>query len=297
MSKKGHILSTTEFDKGMLLSLFAEANELARLGTTKDCEGKLMATLFFEPSTRTRFSFEAAMLKLGGSVLSNADMMTNSSVKKRETLYDTGKVVSQMVDLIVMRHPEALALHELAEGSEVPVLNAGNGPEDHPTQALLDGYTIWKEFGELDGLTVGLIGDLKHSRVLHSNVQLLKNFGVKFVLVSPKELALPEEYKEGLDFVESEDLASVVGEMDVLNVNRIQEERFGSAEEAEKFRGKFVVDTQMLAKAKEKAIVMCPLPRVEELPREIDDDPRIRFFDQVKNGVFARMALIKRVLS
>lgn len=297
MNLKGqHILSTRQFDKEVLLRLFAQAQNYEGKGGDGAMKGKIMATLFCEPSTRTRFSFETAMLRLSGNVVSNFDMMNNSSFTKRETLFDTGKVVSQMADVIVMRHPEPSALHELARGSEVPVINAGNGPEDHPTQALLDAYTIWKEFGGLDGLTVGVIGDLKYSRVLHSQVMLLKNFGVKFVFVSPKELGLPEELKEGIEFVESEDLSEVVGEMDVISVNRIQEERFASKEEAGQFRGKFVVNKVILAKAKEKAVVLCPLPRVEELPTEIDEDLRIRFFQQVKNGVFVRMALLKMVL-
>lgn len=297
MDLKGqHILSTTQFDRESLVALFEEAKRMEEAGWTEDAKGKIMATLFFEPSTRTRFSFEAAMQRLGGSVLSNFDMNNCSSLKKRETLQDTGKVVSQMADVIVMRHPDAKALHELAEGSEVPVINAGNGPEDHPTQALLDGYTMWKEFGGLDGLTVGMVGDLKFSRVLHSQVMLLKNFDVKFVLISPAELSLPDEYREGIEVVENENLMETVADLDVISVNRIQEERFERPEDAEKFRGKFVVGNDVLAKAKEKAIVICPLPRVEELPTEIDSDPRVRFFDQVKNGVFARMALIKKVL-
>ncbi|MBI4235694.1 aspartate carbamoyltransferase [Candidatus Peregrinibacteria bacterium] len=297
MNLKGqHILSAKQFDKELLLEIFQQAKKFEENGGDGCLKGKIMATLFCEPSTRTRFSFETAMLRLGGDVVSNFDMMNNSSFTKRETLFDTGKVVSQMVDVIVMRHPVPVALHELAKGSEVPVINAGNGPQDHPTQAMLDAYTIWKEFGKLDGLTVGVIGDLKYSRVLHSQVMALKNFGVKFVLVSPKELQLPVDLKERIDFVESENLSEVISEMDVISVNRIQEERFASKEEAEKFRGKFVVNNQILARAKEKAIVLCPLPRVEELPTEIDGDGRIRFFTQVKNGVFVRMALLKMVL-
>lgn len=305
MNLKGqHILSSSQFDKKTLLELFEEAvvmehvvKEAAGGKQSEILCGKILATLFYEPSTRTRFSFEAAMLRLGGRVLSNADMMGTSSVKKSETLCDTGKVVSQMADVIVMRHPEARALHELVRGSEVPVVNAGNGPEDHPTQALLDAYTIWKEKGSLDGLVIGLIGDLKHSRVLHSQVLLLRQFGsVKFVLVSPKELVLPDAFKSGIDFVESENLEEVIGDLDVISVNRIQEERFASQDEAEKYRGKFVVRKEFLEQAKKDAIILCPLPRREELPVEIDSDSRVKYFEQVENGVAVRMALLKMVL-
>ena len=259
--------------------------------------GRIMATLFYEPSTRTRFSFEAAMLRLGGRVLSNADMMQTSSAKKSETLADTGKVVSQMADVIVMRHPVAEALHELAEGSDVPVINAGNGSEDHPTQGLLDAYTIWKEKGGVDGLTIGIIGDMKYSRVLHSQVLLFSQFEkVKFVFISPEELRLPEELKKGVDFIETENLADAIGDLDVISVNRIQEERFESQAEAEKYRGKFVVRPEFLGSAKKDSIILCPLPRREELPVEIDSDPRAKYFEQVENGVAVRMALLKKVL-
>ncbi|MEK7672473.1 MAG: aspartate carbamoyltransferase [Patescibacteria group bacterium] len=305
MNLKGqHILSTKQFDKKSLLGLFAEAKKMEKVvdsakkgKQSKILEGKIMATLFYEPSTRTRFSFEAAMLRLGGRVLSNADMLMTSSAKKSETLFDTGKVVSQMADVIAMRHSQAEALHELAAGSDVPVINCGNGPEDHPTQALLDAYTIWKELGKIDGLTIGVIGDLKHSRVLHSQVLLFRQFkGVKFVFISPKELALPLDLKEGIDYVESDDLAKVIGELDVISVNRIQEERFASQKEADKYRGCFIVQVEFLKKAKRDALILCPLPRREELPVEVDKDFRAKYFEQVGNGVAVRMALLKEVL-
>lgn len=305
MDFKGqHILSTKQFDKGGLLEIFDEAKKMEKViedskkGKVSDLlAGRLMATLFYEPSTRTRFSFEAAMQRLGGRVLSNADMMMTSSAKKSETLWDTGKVVSQMVDVIVMRHPVAEALHELADGSDVPVLNAGNGAEDHPSQALLDSYTIWKEKGGIDGLVIGVVGDLKHSRVLHSQILAFNRFeGVKFVLISPGELKLPEELKKGVDFIETENLADVIADLDVISVNRIQEERFASQAEADKYRGKFVVKPEFLKEARKDAIVLCPLPRREELPVEIDSDPRAKYFEQVGNGVAVRMALLKKVL-
>lgn len=294
MEFKGqHILSTKQFDKDGLLELFEEARKME--GEGGDLSGKLMATLFYEPSTRTRFSFEAAMLRLGGGVLSNADMMTTSSHRKRETLEDTGKVVSQMVDVIVMRHPEAGSVARLASKSDVPVINAGDGASEHPTQGLLDLYTVWKERGTLDGLIWGMVGDLKNSRVFHSQADLLKHFDVKFVLVSPAGLEMPTDYIHG-EYRESNDLASVISEMDIISSNRIQEERFANSEEAEKYRGALVLDEVMMRGAKEDAVVLNPLPRVDEITVGVDDDPRAKYFEQVGNGVYVRMALLKKIL-
>jgi aspartate carbamoyltransferase catalytic subunit len=294
MEFKGqHILSTKQFDKDGLLALFEEAKRMESEGG--DLNGKLMATLFYEPSTRTRFSFEAAMNRLGGKVMSNADMITTSAHTKRETLEDTGKVVSKIVDVIVMRHPEKGSVAKLAEKSEVPVINAGDGASEHPTQGLLDLYTVWKEKGTLDGLVWGMVGDLKNSRVFHSQADLMRHFDVKFVLVSPEGLEMPTDYING-EFRESNDLASVIGDMDVVSTNRIQEERFATTEEAEKYRGALVLDEVMMRGAKEDAVVLNPLPRVDEITVGVDDDPRAKYFDQVENGVYVRMALLKKVL-
>ncbi|MFH1534072.1 MAG: aspartate carbamoyltransferase [Nitrospirota bacterium] len=294
MDYKGqHILSTKQFDKDGLLELFEETKKMETEGG--DLSGKLMATLFYEPSTRTRFSFEAAMNRLGGRVISNADMISTSSHKKRETLEDTGKVVSKMVDVIVMRHPEVGSVAKLASKSEVPVINAGDGASQHPTQGLLDIYTVWKERGTLDGLIWGMVGDLKNSRVFHSQADLLRHFDVKFVLVSPEGLEMPTDYING-EYRESKELASVIGEMDVISSNRIQEERFGSPEDAEKYKGAFVIDEVMMRGVKEDAILLNPLPRVDEITVGVDLDPRAKYFDQVENGVYVRMALLKKVL-
>lgn len=306
MKFKGqHILSTQQFDRMGLLSLFAEAKKMEKViadakkgKESKILAGKILATLFYEPSTRTRFSFEAAMLRLGGRVLSNADMMQTSSVRKLETLEDTGKVVSQIADVIAMRHPEKGSVAVFAEHSDVPVINAGDGSNEHPTQALLDLYTIWKEFGKIDGLTIGMIGDLKNSRVQHSQFGLLKNFKVKYVLVSPRGLEMPAAILK-----EMGDMAKVVltpedmvEKADVISVSRIQKERFVSEREYKKFVGQFVVDSELMKKAKKHAIVMQPLPRVDDVAVEVDSDPRARYFDQVGNGVAVRMALLKVVL-
>jgi len=332
-----NILSTKQFDKKGMEVLFERALEFERemagrvSGTkqknnakpfSKLFENKILATLFFEPSTRTRFSFESAFLRGGGKVISGADMMNTSSVKKRETLYDTGKVVSKFADIIVMRHPSAGSVEELARGSSVPVVNAGDGPNQHPTQALLDVYTMWKEFGgKLDGKVIGMVGDLKYGRVPHSQCDLLRHWKVRFVFVSPKALRMPSDIvkelkSSGHDVIECSSLKDAIGEMDVICATRIQEERFASAREAAKYRGVYVIDEAMMRRAKggaggsangsagklvsgsakKSAILLHPLPRVDEITVEVDSDPRARYFEQVENGVVVRMALMEGVL-
>lgn len=309
--KKTHILSAEQFSKKDLISLFKRADEMKALvgkqrcgkaGFPKLLDGKVLATLFFEPSTRTRFSFETAFLRLGGKVVSGADMMTNSSIKKKETLYDTGRVLSELVDLIVMRHPEPFSVEKLAKGANVPVINAGDGAHEHPTQALLDVYTIWScAKGKLDGLTIGMIGDLKNGRVPHSQCTLLKNWDVNFVFVAPKALNMPWEVKDdlvatGREFYETENLDEAIGVMDVICATRIQEERFSSPKEATKYSGVYVIDVAAMKKAKKTSILLHPLPRVDEIALEVDVDGRAKYFDQVGNGLAIRMALMATVL-
>lgn len=300
------ILSASQFSKRgieRILEVATQMEPFARKEKTSTLmKGKVLATLFFEPSTRTRFSFETAMLRLGGKVISNYMMMETSSVKKRETLYDTGRVVSAFADVIVMRHPVAGSVAELAKGATVPVLNAGDGPADHPTQGLLDLFTIHKAFGHFGGLTYGLVGDLKNSRVVHAQCQLLKHFGSTFICVAPRGLELPvaikKELKEmGCSIREMDNLEKVIGEMDVLSNTRIQEERFATKKEYEKFRGAYSISRELMKKAKKKMIVIDPLPRVDgQLKTEVDADPRAKYFDQVTNGVAVRMALMALVL-
>lgn len=300
-----HILSTKQFTKQDLLELFEEARKMEKVvekGGNDKMKGKIMATLFFEPSTRTRFSFEVAMLRLGGKVISNADMMQTSSFKKMEDLHDTGKVVSQIADVIVVRHPEAGSVAELAKGSDVPVINAGDGPAQHPSQALLDVYTIWKEKGTLDGLCVGMVGDLKYGRVPHSQCDLLKHFNVKFIFVSPEGLKMPDEIlmelrEAGRNITVTEKLVDVIGEMDVISMTRIQKERFTDEKEYKKYTGFYILDDKLMKNAKKDSIVIHPLPRVDEISKEVDSDPQAKYFEQVKNGVAIRMALLAKVLS
>lgn len=306
MNLKGqHVLSARQFDKKSLFDLFKLAKEMEKVlksgKNLKIADGKILATLFFEPSTRTRFSFESAMLRLGGQVLSNADMLKTSSSTKNESLEDTGKVVSQMVDLIVMRSAEIDAEKKVSNKSDCPVINAGDGVNEHPTQALLDLYTIWKHRKSLDGLTVGMIGDLKNGRVPHSQVYLLKNFDTKFIFVSPKGLKMPKEIvaeleKDGSRVEESEDLFLEIRRMDVIAMTRVQKERFENEHEYLKYAGSYVLDKNMMKRVKKDALVLHPLPRVDEIAVEVDDDPRAKYFEQVKNGTAIRMALMAKVL-
>lgn len=301
--KDQHILTAGQFDKEGLFVLFEEAKkmeEIVKSGRDSDVlAGKYMATLFFEASTRTRFSFEAAMMHLGGRVLSNADMKGTSSLRKQETLEDTAKVVSQMANVLVVRHYEVGSLAKFAKGSDVPVINAGEGPAEHPTQGALDLYTIWKERRSLDRLTVGMIGDLKNSRVQHSQCTLLKHFDVKFVLYSPESLKMPHEVLKELSGHEvkiAESVEDLVEAADVISVSRVQEERFEDKNEYRKVAGSYVIDAVLMKKTKNDAIVIQPLPRVGEVSADVDSDPRAKYFEQVKNGVVVRMALLKLVL-
>lgn len=300
-----HLLNSKDLSHTDLLTLLDRAEEFLPTveGRSKLnlAQGKILATLFYEPSTRTRFSFETAMLRLGGMVISNADMGTTSSAKKGETLYDTGKMVSTFADIIAMRHPQAGSVGQLATGSSVPVVNGGDGAGDHPTQGLLDVFTIRKCLGRLDKFTIAMVGDLKNSRVVHSQCEFLMHFdGITFILVSPEALKLPTELVEKLrtkfEVLETENLESVMGEMDVLSHTRIQEERFADPAEYLKFKGVYVLTEDLMAKAKKDMIVIHPLPRVDEIDSAVDNDPRAKYFDQPRYGVAVRMAVLATLL-
>ena len=266
------------------------------------CDGKILATLFFEPSTRTRLSFESAMLSLGGKVLGVASA-ESSSASKGETVADTVRVVSCYSDIIAMRHPKEGAPLVASMHAQVPVINAGDGGHNHPTQTLTDLMTIYREKGRLDDLTIGLCGDLKFGRTVHSLVAAMSRCtGIRFVLISPEELKLPryvkEEYlkKPGVPYTQSTSLEAVMPELDVLYMTRIQQERFASAEEYERQKGVYVLDREKMARGKKDLVVLHPLPRVDEITQEVDDDPRAAYFEQVQNGVYVRMALIMTLL-
>ena len=266
------------------------------------CRGKKLATLFFEPSTRTRLSFEAAMYELGGHVLSVPEG-NSSSAAKGESVADTAKTVSCYADIIAMRHPKEGAPYVASLNATVPVINAGDGGHNHPTQTLTDLLTISREKGTLGDLTVGVCGDLKFGRTVHSLIEAMSRYpGVRFVLISPEELKLPSYVKKDIiqkkriEYKQTTDLESVMPELDVLYMTRVQRERFLSEEEYLRLKDTYILTPEKMKKAKPDMIVMHPLPRVNEISVAVDDDPRACYFRQVLNGKYIRMALILKML-
>ncbi len=261
------------------------------------CRGKVMASLFYEPSTRTNFSFQTAMLRVGGSVFGFADPKS-SSVAKGETLKDTIKMVSGYSDVVVMRNPKEGAAKAAALYSDVPIINAGDGGHMHPTQTMADLTTITRLRGKVDGLSVGLCGDLKNGRTVHSLIKAMAKFeGVKFYLISPRELAVPEYMRafmreNDMWFVEVTGLEAVMPQLDVLYMTRIQKERFIDPLEYERCKGIYILNKRKLERAKKALLIMHPLPRVDEIAIDVDDDPRAVYFEQARYGMFARMSLL-----
>jgi aspartate carbamoyltransferase catalytic subunit len=262
-------------------------------------KGKILATLFFEPSTRTRLSFEAAMHKLGGSTIGFAEAEI-ASVKKGENLADTVRVVDKYSDVIALRHPLEGAARLAAEFSEVPIINSGSGAEEHPTQALLDLYTMAKEKGEIDGLKIALVGDLRYGRTVHSLAYALSQYDIELHLVSPSSLKMRREVldavKEKISVTQTTSLEKTVPLADVLYITRIQKERFPEPAEYAKVKGSYRIDLETLSRAKEDLIVMHPLPRIDEIAAEVDNTPHARYFQQVWNGIVVRMALLALIL-
>lgn len=266
------------------------------------CRHKILATLFFEPSTRTRLSFESAMLSLGGSVLGFSSA-SNTSASKGESVSDTISVVSSYCDIIAMRHPKEGAPLVATRKSTVPLINAGDGGHNHPTQTLTDLLTIYREKGRLDNLTIGFCGDLKFGRTVHSLTKAMSRYkNIKFVFIAPPELKIPEYLKhdlldaKNLDYKEVETIEEVVEELDILYMTRVQKERFFNEQDYIRLKDTYILDLKKLEKSKSDLIVMHPLPRVNEIAIEVDDDPRAKYFDQVQNGRFMRMALILKML-
>ena len=266
------------------------------------CDGKILATLFFEPSTRTRLSFEAAMLDLGGSVLGFSSAQS-SSTSKGESVSDTIRTVSCYADIIAMRHPKEGAPRVASMHSEVPVINAGDGGHNHPTQTLTDLLTISRELGRLDNFTIGFCGDLKFGRTVHSLITALSRYkNVRIITISPPELELPSYIrkdvleKNHMDTFQTDDLLSVMPELDVLYMTRVQKERFFNEEDYLRLRDSYILTPDKLETAKAGLKILHPLPRVNEISTKIDDDPRACYFKQVKNGKFIRMALIQMLL-
>lgn len=266
------------------------------------CKNKILATLFFEPSTRTRLSFESAMLSLGGQVLGFSSA-NSSSASKGETVSDTIKVVSCYCDIIAMRHPKEGAPLVAVKSSKVPVINAGDGGHNHPTQTLTDLFTIYSEKGRLDNLTVGFCGDLKFGRTVHSLLKALSKYpNMKFIFISPKELKIPDYLKEdlliknNLVFKEVETIEEVIEELDIIYMTRVQQERFFNEQDYIRLKDTYILDKEKIKDSKKDLIIMHPLPRVNEIAIEIDDDPRAKYFDQAQNGRYIRMALIMTML-
>ena len=266
---------------------------------SRDLTGKIMATLFFEPSTRTRLSFESAMYRFGGNCIGFAEPKM-ASVEKGENLADTIRVVENYADVLVIRHPLEGAARLAAEFASIPVINAGTGAEEHPTQAMLDLYTIRKEIGKIDDLTIALVGDLRYGRTVHSLAYALSLYDIKLHLVSPSLLRMKkevlEEVSQRVKVQESEDLSKIIPDVDVIYVTRIQKERFGSLEDYEKVRGVYRLTANDLSAAKKQMIVMHPLPRVDEIAYDVDSTPHAKYFIQVWYGLLIRMSLIGLVL-
>ena len=298
------VLSVRQFNREDLEYIFAVAHEMRvmveRIGTFDLLKGKILANLFYEPSTRTSSSFTAAMERLGGSVIP-INQVKFSSVSKGESLPDTVRTLECYADVIVLRHPEVGSAALAAKYARKPVINAGDGVGEHPTQALLDALTIKEELGHIDGLTVTMLGDLKNGRTIHSLARLLSLYKVKLNYVSPDILRMPsalvhELAASGIEQAEYSSLAEVLPETDVLYVTRVQKERFADLADYEKVAGSYVIDPALMQAAKERMIVMHPLPRVTEISMDFDDDPRAAYFRQMEYGLYVRMALLAMVL-
>jgi len=277
----------------------AEAMEPIATSTSNMLRGKILATLFFEPSTRTRLSFEAAMHKLGGDTIGFAEAEI-ASVKKGENLADTIRVVENYADTIALRHPLEGAARLAGEFTHIPIINAGSGAEEHPTQALLDLYTIIKEKGQIDGLNISLVGDLRYGRTVHSLAYALSLYEVRLHLVSPELLRMRREVldtiKKKIEVQERARVEEILPQTDVLYVTRIQKERFPDLAEYAKIKGAYRIDLEMLKDAKKDLVIMHPLPRVDEIADEVDETPHARYFQQVWNGIVMRMALLALIL-
>ena len=304
MYEKRNLISITDLTVNEVHDMVSTAEDILEHPAkyAEVCRGKQLATLFFEPSTRTRLSFESAMLALGGKVLGFSEAMS-SSTAKGETVVDTVHTVSCYADIIAMRHPKEGAPFAAAQRSEVPIINAGDGGHNHPTQTLTDLLTIHREIGRLDNFTIGFCGDLKFGRTVHSLVDALsRETGIRFVFVSPEELRLPEYIKEntlrknGLSFEETDSLEDAMPKLDVLYMTRVQKERFFNEADYVRLKDTYVLNREKLISAKKDMIILHPLPRVNEISVDVDDDPRAAYFRQVRNGKFIRMALIMKLL-
>ncbi len=298
------IISVRQFDRISLDYIYRVADEMRslvkRFGKANLLDGKILANLFYEPSTRTSSSFHAAMLRLGGRCIS-INEVHYSSVTKGESLPDTIRTLESYCDVTVLRHPEKGSAELAARYARKPLINAGDGAGEHPTQALLDIYTIEDELGRLDGLKVAMMGDLKYGRTVHSLTRLLGLYDTEFYFISPEQLAMPEYILDelrasGHRFSVMNNVQDIIGELDVLYMTRVQKERFEDPAEYDRLGHIYVVDTDLMARARSDMILMHPLPRVYEIAMEVDDDPRAAYFRQMENGMYIRMALLAAVL-
>ena len=300
-----HVIESQQLSRSLLEELFVQTDEIKREAHrfSGRLNGRVMAALFYEPSTRTRLSFEAAMLRLGGQTMGTDNAREFSSAAKGETLEDTIRIVSGYADVIVMRHNEEGAAKRAAEVSTVPIINAGDGPGQHPTQALLDLYTIREELRRIDGIRIAMVGDLANGRTVRSLTYLLSKFkDMKIWFVAPPQVAMREDLKTHLTehnvpWIETEDLDAVLPEVDVVYQTRIQKERFADPAAYQALKGIYRIDSRALGLMRKYAIVMHPLPRVDEIAPEVDADPRAAYFRQAHNGLQIRMALLDLLLS
>lgn len=304
--KGKHFLTVDTLTKASVSLIFEESKQMEELvktqGSSDILKGKILAAIFYEPSTRTFTSFITAAQRLGAGIVPMLGV-TATSVAKGETIEDTIRTLGCSADIITMRHPLEGSVKQAAKKSYVPIINAGDGTAEHPTQAILDTFTIHNHFDRLSDLTVGLIGDMKNGRTTHSLAKLLAKLGVKrLVFISPKELAMPTKIttavkKEGAKILETDDLNKVIGDLDVLYDTRVQKERFIDENKYEELKDTYIITPKTMKKAKKKMILMHPLPRVGEITYEVDDDPRAVYIkEQMRNGVYTRMALLKLIL-
>lgn len=294
------LISIADFNKAELLSLLDLAADFEKNPNQKIMDGKVVATLFFEPSTRTRLSFETAVNRLGGRIIGFSDATTSSSVKG-ETLNDTIKMVACYADAIVMRHPLEGAARYASEVSPVPIINAGDGANQHPSQTLLDLYSIKKTQGTLENLTICLVGDLKYGRTVHSLIMAMSHFNPTFRFIAPKELRMPDEYKKfcnkkGIKYTEQTELQGSFDDADILYITRVQKERFLDMMEFEKVKNSYTLKKEMLDNTKETLKILHPLPRVNEIDPDVDTSPKAYYFDQAQNGLYVRQAILSKLI-
>ena len=294
------LISIQDFSKEEILHILETAREFEKNRTQNILEGKVIACIFFEPSTRTRLSFETAVNRLGAKVIGFSDA-SNTSVSKGETLKDTIKMVSNYVDMIIMRHPLEGSSRYASEISSVPVVNAGDGANQHPSQTLLDLYSIMQTQGRLEGLDINMVGDLKYGRTTHSLLQAMSHFDPEFVFTSPGELKMPVEYKDflqkkGIKYTETASLEEHLNDCDILYMTRVQQERFTDPVEYEKVKNFYRLEASMLKNVRPNMKILHPLPRVCEIDQDVDDTPHAYYFKQAENGLYVRMAIISYLL-